>query len=139
MAAALLVVGCGGGGEEPLPAASSAACTQLVQRLPARVLDQQRAGADDPDGTGTAGWGDPPIRLRCGLPPSQPTTTPCQSVDGVDWLFTEQGDAVRFATYGRDPGVELSVPLAYGRENATAALVDLAAAVRPLPVSRRCS
>jgi hypothetical protein len=135
LAAAALLAACSHD-PAPLPQAFSPACGSVLGRLPARVLDQPRTSGS---GGGAASWGDPAIRLRCGLAPGGPTTAPCTSVDGVDWVLAESDDPITFSTYGRDPGVEVSVPLSYGRQNATAALVDLAAAVSPLPARRRCT
>jgi hypothetical protein len=60
-------------------------------------------------------------------------------VDGVDWVVVaDGGDGVRFVSYGLRPALEVWVPAGYGRENATAALVDLASAVAGLPVTRTC-
>jgi hypothetical protein len=136
--AAGLLAGCSGASSSvaPAPQATSAACTGLLTRLPAGVADQIRVTDPAP---GAAAWGDPRILLRCGLPPSPPTTTPCIEVNGVDWLFDETGDGFRLTTYGRRPAVQLDVPAGYGRSKANAAMVDLAPAVQALPVERRCT
>jgi hypothetical protein len=133
----LALTACSGGGSAPpAPQAGSAACSALEQRLPRRVLDAERGSSDD---AGTALWGDPAIVLRCGLAPPGPTSTPCTVVNDVDWLFEDGDDEIRFTSYGREPAVEVTVPLSYGRGNAASALVDLAGAVSPLPARRRCS
>ena len=50
----------------------------------------------------------------------------------------ESGSPVlAFVTYGRSPGVRVTVP--GDRQEATAALVDLAPAVSPLPTTKRCN
>ena len=59
--------------------------------------------------------------------------------DAVDWLLDNPDDEeapATFVSYGRSPGVRVTVP--GDRQQATGALVDLAAAVAPLPVSKRC-
>jgi hypothetical protein len=137
LATVLAIAGCGSSGTvTPAPDASAPACTALLGRLPTRVADQKRGTAP---AAGAAGWGDPAIVLRCGLPPSAPTTIPCTAVNGVDWLFEDSSSGLRLTSYGRRPAVEVTVPARYGRDLALAALVDLTAAVSPLPVERRCS
>jgi hypothetical protein len=128
---ALLVVlaGCGSNDVPPAPDAAGPACRALTGRLPARVLDRARNEAGP---AGTAGWGDPAIVLRCGVPPPRPTTDPCLEVNGLDWVFTETKQAFRFVSYGRVPAVEITVPAEVDRTTAPGALVDLAGAVRPL-------
>jgi len=48
------------------------------------------------------------VILTCGLEPPGPTTLPCQSVNGVDWIIDES-DAPRYrvTTFGRTPAVEV--------------------------------
>jgi uncharacterized protein DUF3515 len=121
---------------EPGPEAGTAACTALLERLPERVLDRPRTGLDV---AGAAGWGDPAVVLRCGVPATGPTDAPCLEVEGLDWTFTEKDDTFRFVTFGRTPAVEVRVPTSIDRTAATAALVDLTPAVRPLPAANRCT
>lgn len=63
-----------------------------------------------------AAWGDPAIVARCGVAPERPTTDPCVSVDGVDWVVRELSDGRSFTTYGRAPAIEVLVPMAYAPE-----------------------
>jgi hypothetical protein len=136
-AAVLTNAGCGSEPDLPpaAPDASTAACTDLLSRLPDRVLDRARAEV----GTeGVAAWGDPAIVLRCGLPASGPSNDPCLAVNGVDWTLSDDGDPVRFRLFGRTPGVEVTVPRA-GASQPAGALAPLADAVRPLPSTRSCS
>jgi hypothetical protein len=140
-AVGLLAAGCGGGSPAaPAPEATSSACAALLTRLPARVLDQPANGSAGGRVVGEATWGDPAIVLRCGVPPPGPTSQRCQAVDGIDWVIAEEPseDGVVFTTYGRRPAVEVGVPSAYDPATASAALVDLAPAVRPLPSDRTC-
>ena len=132
-----LLAGCTGtSGVQAAPRAADPACVAVLSRVPGSVADQQR-GADP--AVGAAAWGDPRIVLRCGLPPSGPTTTPCVDVNGVDWLVDETGDGFRLTTFGRSPAVEVTVPASYGRSKASAAMVDLGPAVQGLAVERTCS
>jgi hypothetical protein len=130
-----VLAGCGSGDVKPGPDAATPACSALIGRLPERVLNRARTGLD---ATGTAGWGDPAIVLRCGVPASGPTTNPCLEADGLDWTFSETKKTLRFLSYGRSPAIEVQVPTSVGRQSASAALIDLANAVRPIPTSTKC-
>lgn len=127
--------GCGSDTPKPGPNARTAACTALVGRLPDQVLNQRRT---DLAVVGAAAWGDPSIVLRCGVPPTGPTSNPCIDVNGQDWTFSETQDVFRFITYGRTPAVEVTVPTSINRTSAPAALSDLAKAVAPLPKTAEC-
>jgi uncharacterized protein DUF3515 len=131
----LVVAGCGSDAPQPGPDAGAPACTALLKRLPAQVLDRQRT---DLDVAGAAAWGDPPIVLRCGVPPTGPTTDRCLEVGGLDWTFTETKDAFQFVTYGRTPAVEVRLPTSIDRTSAPGALVDLAASVSAIPKTASC-
>jgi len=131
------LTGCGSdGAPKPGPDAGTAACTALLQRLPDRVLDRPRT---DLAVAGAAAWGDPAIVLRCGVPPTGPTTDPCSEVNGVDWTFSETKKVFRFVSFGRTPAVELTLPTSIDRTTAPGALVDLADAVKPLPKTAGCT
>jgi hypothetical protein len=118
------------------PHASDAACVAALARLPGRVLDQARTPLDV---AGAASWGEPAIVLRCGLPEVGATTLTCLSVNDVDWVVDDAADPLVFTTFGRSPAAQVRVPTAYGRENASAALVDLAPVAGALPrTSRAC-
>ena len=139
MVAGLVVLGlagCGSDDLEPGPDAGTAACTALVERLPAQVLDRQRT---DLAVAGAVAWGDPAIVLRCGVPQAGPSDNPCTEYDGVDWVFTETKDVFRFVTYHRTPAVEVTVPTSIGRTITPGALIDLAKAVAPIPKDAVCT
>jgi hypothetical protein len=143
-ASALLVVstaGCTDDDSAPdlaaAPDGGSQACADVVKRAPQKVLDHARTAAQV---VGVAAWGEPPIVLQCGIDvPGGPTSDPCITVDGVDWIIDNPDDddqAAAFVSYGRDPAVRVTVP--GDRSAATDALVDLAPAVSPLPASKKC-
>ena len=137
MLLAAALAGCSSGGSvSAAPDGGGAPCASLLGRLPATVADQNRGTSSTP---GTARWGRPAIEFRCGVRPPGPTTIPCVTVNGVDWLFEQRGDDLRLTTFGRRPAVEVTVPAAYGRDLASAALVDLAPAITSLPADRHCS
>jgi uncharacterized protein DUF3515 len=133
--AAALTSACGGDSIEAAADGGSPACSALVARLPDSVLDRDRRSLDV---AGAARWGDPAVVLRCGVPAPGPTTEHCMTVDDVDWVLVDDRHDFRFLTYGREPAVEVTVPAAVGRTNAPSALVDLDAAVKPIPAGRAC-
>ena len=46
--------------------------------------------------------------LTCGVEPPGPTTLPCQSVNGVDWIIDDtDAPKYRVTTFGRTPAVEV--------------------------------
>lgn len=62
----------------------------------------------------TAGWGDPAIILRCGVPrPAEMDDAEADAVevDGVDWLLQKQRDgSFRFTSTLRRAYVEVTLP-----------------------------
>jgi Protein of unknown function (DUF3515) len=113
-----------------------------VKAVPAHVADQDRRQVDAGDGY-AAGWGDPAIELRCGVPrpAGSDRLSECTVVDGVGWYLPEadktgKAGSVTLTTIGRAQNVEVTVPSAY---SAAAAMVDLAPAVkRTVRVVRPC-
>ncbi|MDT3400471.1 DUF3515 domain-containing protein [Streptomyces sp. B1866] len=142
---ALVSAGCtGGAGSDaaraaavPTPSAQAAAlCRALHRELPGSV-DGLRRRAADPPSDFTAVWGDPAVRLRCGVPrpalldPGSPRFRPdadAAEVNGVEWLTEKLDDGYRFTTVLRKAFVEVTVPRRYAPE--VNPLLDLAAAVR---------
>ncbi len=121
---------------EPAASANDPLCAEVSVRLP-ESIGKLKKRATTAQATGA--WGDPAaVILRCGTPESQPTTDPCISVDGVDWVIDKStAPRYRFEAYGRSPGLEVFVDseLASG----TDALLELSAAVKRLPQPRQCS
>jgi hypothetical protein len=122
----------------PSPSAkASAICGRLYAALPAKV-DGLTRHTLEPASRLTAGWGDPTVVLRCGVPrpevltPGAKTYDPTSDaavVNGVSWLTQAlQGGGYRFTTTGRKAFVEVNVPGRYAPE--INPLADLAAAVR---------
>jgi len=114
------------------PRAGDPACAAALAAAPGTVLGRNRAPLPV---AGTLAWGEPPVVLRCGLPRQPPTPQRCLSVNGADWIVDTTGDPVVFTSYGRDPAVEVRVPLAVGRANAPSALVGLAPVAAALPAT----
>ncbi|MDN5791385.1 MAG: DUF3515 domain-containing protein [Micrococcales bacterium] len=80
---------------------------------PPRIDDLSRVSTA-PQSPAVAAWGSPPIIARCGLPSPAPTTDDCVTVNGVDWVIRSLSDGSSATTYGRDPAIEVLVPVDYG-------------------------
>jgi len=133
LVAASLLTGCATTvSMEPAPEANSPDCAAVTVRLPAAVDGQPRAWTD---AQATGAWGSPTtVLLTCGLEPPGPSTLPCETVDGVDWLIDDsEAPSYRFTTFGRVPAVE--VYLDYDVVSARSVLGALTNAVRMLPSS----
>ena len=104
-----LLTGCAGTVSlEAAPLANDPACAEVSVRLPDEVDGQARRWTD---AQATGAWGDPAaVILTCGVEAPGPSTLPCQSVDGVDWII-DDADAPRYrvTTFGRNPAVELYI------------------------------
>lgn len=87
---------------------------------------------------GTTAWGEPAsVIVRCGVAPPAPTTDPCVSVDGVDWVQVRaEEDTWQFVTYGRTPAVEVLVtPAAI---SGATALASVSSAVSEIEQTAEC-
>jgi hypothetical protein len=121
----------------PSPSAKAATlCRSLNRALPGTVDGLSRRTVE-PDSGLTAGWGDPTVALRCGVPrPDVLTpgnakydpTSDAAVVNGVSWLVQQLTDGYRFTTTDRETFVEVTVPGKYAPE--VDPLTDLAAAVK---------
>jgi hypothetical protein len=89
------------------------ACRDLLARLPAEVADlAQRPVTEGPDQN--AAYGDPPVRLACGVPPAEhPDTATMWGLSGVCWYADERADATVWTTVDRDVPVRVTVPAVY--------------------------
>ncbi len=135
----------------PAPHASDPACGEVLQRVPGELGEGERRSITSQS---TAGWGEPPITLRCGVEMPGPSTERCITVESgessVDWLALEgddelvpehgqlEGGAWTFITYGRVPAVEVVVPTERAGDQPTALLVDLAPAIEVTTAERHC-
>ncbi len=111
-------------------------CTALHKKLP-QTVDGLERGDAEPVSDFTAMWGDPAVKLRCGVPKPDVLTYGSEhynpnanaaEVNGVDWLFEKQDDGYRFTTVLRKAYVEVTVPGKYAPE--VDVLTDLAGAVK---------
>jgi hypothetical protein len=141
-AGVLLALGVGGCSRtvtmtDPTPAAGvREQCAAVMAALPTTVLDQPRRTVEP--GTLSAAWGDPTITLKCGVPkpPTLGDASECFEVNGVGWFAEEADGGYLFTTIGRSAYVQLGVPTDYAPE--ANALVDVAEAVKTIPLERAC-
>lgn len=104
----------------PAPHAQDPACRALLDALPQRLGDYQRAAIAQPTPPSTAAWrtsaDDEPVVLRCGL--DRPTDfvvgSPIQVVDRVQWFQARQGDQSTWYTVDRPVYVALTLPSGSG-------------------------
>ena len=91
---------------EPAPGANDPHCADVTVRLPATVGGQERRWTD---AQATGAWGTPAtVILTCGVEPPGPSTLPCQTVEGVDWIIDDaEAPHYRATTFGRTPAVEV--------------------------------
>ncbi|UNO39735.1 DUF3515 domain-containing protein [Streptomyces sp. MST-110588] len=117
-------------------------CRALHKELP-KTLDGAGRGTAEPASDFTAVWGDPAVRLRCGVPKPEVLTPGSEhynpnadaaEVNGVEWLFEKERDqdkndiGYRFTTVLRKTYVEVTVPKEHAPE--VNVLTDLADAVK---------
>lgn len=100
----------------PAPQADSTDCRALVNALPERLGDYQRAAAAEPAPPAAAAWRATPdgeaVILRCGLdrPAEFVLGSPLQVVDDVSWFeIADQGRSTWFAV-DRPVYVALTLP-----------------------------
>ncbi len=104
----------------PAPHAQDPACRALLESLPQRLGDYQRAPIVAPAPVGTAVWqaagATEPVVLRCGL--DRPTDfvigSPIQQVDRVQWFEARQSDQSTWYTVDRPVYVALTLPSGSG-------------------------
>jgi Protein of unknown function (DUF3515) len=104
----------------PAPHAQDRACGALVEALPQRLGDYQRAPTAQPAPPATAAWrtasDSEPVVLRCGLdrPIDFVVGSPIQLVDRVQWFEARQGDRSTWYTVDRPVYVALTLPSGSG-------------------------
>jgi hypothetical protein len=109
----------------------TAYCKALHARLP-KTIDGLSGHDLKPASPLTAGWGDPTIVLRCGVPrpaADSVVTTPGAEVGGVSWSWEQERDgSARLTTTLRKAYVELTLPAKYAHD--ATPLSELAPAVK---------
>jgi hypothetical protein len=91
---------------QPADGSNDPACADVSVALPGTLAGQERRWTD---AQATAAWGDPAaVLFTCGLEPLGPTTLPCQTINGVDWVIDEaDAPQYRVTSFGRVPAVEV--------------------------------
>ncbi|MCC9069373.1 DUF3515 domain-containing protein [Arthrobacter cryoconiti] len=116
------------------PDASNPGCATILSHLPDTIAGLSRR---ETTGISTAAWGSPSgVVLRCGVAVPGPTTLPCGTVNGVDWIVQESGTTRTLTSYGRTPATE--VILTVDDSHAGAVPAALGSAISLLPATRRC-
>jgi len=92
----------------PAEFANSPECANMTVRLPDQVADLPRRSVN---AQATGAWGVPvSVIVRCGLPLPAPSTLPCVTLEGIDWLRDDKdAPRFRFITYGLEPATEVIV------------------------------
>ncbi len=129
-------------GTVPAPAATSAECTALIDAVPDRLGDFERAELVDPAPDGAAAWQSvdaQEIVLRCGLdrPAEFDAASALQVVNGVQWFEVpgdEGFDASTWFAVDRGVYVALTVPHGLGPTPLQDASDALAGALEAKPI-----
>lgn len=112
---------------EPAKDANDPACAQVISRLPDSISGQERRWTD---AQATGAWGTPAsVLLTCGLEAPGPSTLPCRTFDGVDWIVDESQAADQrytLTTFGHQPAVQVFL------DAGSASSADIARALAPL-------
>lgn len=123
---------------KPAAHSNTVGCANITVRLPDSVAGKAKR---DTDAQATAAWGDPAVvLLRCGVTPIGPTTKPCVTVNGVDWVLETDPSAetIRYITFGRTPASEVVISHAAGGVSDAAVLPDLADAIASVKQTKKC-
>lgn len=119
---------------KPAVDATNPDCAEIMVRLPQTIDDMPLRQTD---AQATAAWGNPEsVLFYCGVEVPGPSTLPCYTLKGIDWL-RDDSDAPNyiFTTFGRDPAVQVIID---GETASSSALVELANAVGSLPATGEC-
>lgn len=139
VAAALMLTLSGCAGQVPMQTAKDAnnpECAKVIVRLPDKVADQDKR---ETNAQSTGAWGNPAaVLLTCGVTVPGPSTLPCVSINGIDWIEDDsQAPLYRYTTYGRTPAVQVVIDSA--KVQGTTTLVDLQSAVSVVPAKNSCT
>lgn len=112
------------------------ACAPTMVALPDTLAEAQRRTTTT---QATAAWGEPSlVVLRCGVAPLGPTTDPCTTLGGVDWVAKDKGEYWTFTSFGRTPAVE--VTFNPNKIQSSNVIAQLSSAAAKLPKNgRSCS
>jgi hypothetical protein len=121
---------------EPAPGANNPRCADVSVHLPDTIAGKAKR---ETNAQATAAWGDPAVvLLRCGVRPIGPTTKPCITVNGIDWVLENNPiDAdLRYITFGRVPATEVVIAHGEGGVADASVLPALADAIGFVPQSK---
>src|SRR5699024_7032923 len=141
----LVTAGCGQQTVRMTPpeadASTTEVCSDLVSALPDTLMDADRAPIE-PDTETMAAWGDPPIGLRCGVPPPSGLSaySYLRQVDAVAWLPQPGVEPTLHTAVGRAAYVAVQAPPSYGPPAAALSTVSelIDEHVPPLPAGMLC-
>ncbi|AAT88844.1 hypothetical protein ATY41_10975 [Leifsonia xyli subsp. xyli] len=122
---------------DPAADANDPGCAEISVRLPDAVAGKARRQTD---AQATGAWGEPAaVLLRCGVPPIGPTTRPCVTVNGIDWVLMSKPAAktVVYQTFGRNPATEVIIDHVSGASDSSV-LPEFASAVASVEQSEKC-
>lgn len=142
VAAAAVLTGCARAVPmDPGPSAAEVACSQVMVLLPEALGDRERRKTT---AQATAAWAvpgaaaDTAVTMTCGVEPPGPSTDPCATMGGVDWVATEHESRIWYTSYGRSPAVRISIPRD-AQDGTDEVLSAVAASVAQFPAERTCS
>ena len=121
---------------QPAKDANNPACANIIVRLPSTVADLKKR---ETNAQSTGAWGSPAaVLLTCGVTVPGPSTLPCVSVNGVDWIEDDsKAPMYRYTTYGRNPATQVVIDS--DKVSGTTTLVDLGPAVSSNPATGKCT
>lgn len=136
VATALLLSGCAPTVDlAPAAHAGDPRCAAVTVRLPDTVAG---LASRETNAQATGAWGDPArVLLRCGVPDPGPTTLPCVTALGIDWVVDASDEkAISYTTFGRDPAIQVVVD--HTAVSDSTVLADLKPAVTVIPQTHKC-
>ncbi|MGA0566330.1 DUF3515 family protein [Rathayibacter sp. KR2-224] len=122
---------------KPAPDANDPRCADVTVHLPDTIAGKAKR---ETNAQATGAWGNPAaVLLRCGVSPIGPTTKPCITVNGIDWVLENDpaASALRYITFGRVPATE--VVIGHGKNGVPDASVlpALADAIGQIPQQKQ--
>ncbi|HEY5224235.1 MAG TPA: DUF3515 family protein [Microbacteriaceae bacterium] len=120
------------------PDSNSVGCADISVRLPDAVAGQAKR---ETDAQATGAWGNPAVvLLRCGVPPIGPTTKPCLTANGIDWVLENDplSPALRYITFGRVPATEVVIQHGKNGVSDASVMADLASAIGSVTQTQKC-
>jgi hypothetical protein len=120
------------------PGSNDYGCAEITVRLPDSIGGK---GIRETDAQATGAWGTPAaVLLRCGVAAIGPTTQPCITVNGIDWVLETSPDAkvIRYITFGRVPATEVIIDHGTNGVSDSAVLPALANAIGSVKQTSKC-